>query len=142
MVGERFLLATEYNLKLSLLTLVSIRILNLNNQSTSTTIDNQSFGKSDPAEPLPTTYIMRRPLITGTCQFVRNCYVFECCIQEFRRVKSVCLKKPRENVKFILVQHLCPDSVVLFFIFTRFNTTPVIQAKIILIWNCKSVKGD
>ena len=43
MVGERFLLATEYNLKLSLLTLVSIRILDLNNQSTSTKIDNYSL---------------------------------------------------------------------------------------------------
>ena len=38
-VGKRFLLATEYNLKLNLLTLASIRILNLNNQSASTIIN-------------------------------------------------------------------------------------------------------
>ena len=35
-------------------------------------------------------------------------------------------EKTRENVKFILVQQLCPGFVVLFFIFTRFNTTPLI----------------
>ena len=35
-------------------------------------------------------------------------------------------EKTRENAKFILVKQLCPDSVVLFFIFTRFNTTPLI----------------
>ena len=94
-VGERFLLATGYNLKLNLLTSVSIRILNLNNQSTSTTIDDQQLiGKSYLADPLPTAYIVRRSLITGTCQFVRNCYVVECCIQEFRRVKNVCRKNP------------------------------------------------
>ena len=34
-------------------------------------------------------------------------------------------------------------GVVLFFIFISFNTTPLIQlAKIILIRNCKSAKGD
>ena len=31
-----------------------------------------------------------------------------------------------ENLKFILVKQLCPDSINLFFIFTRFNTMPLI----------------
>ena len=37
----------------------------------------------------------------------------------------------------------CQDFVVLFFIFTSFKPTPLIlYVKIILIWNCISVKGD
>ena len=35
-------------------------------------------------------------------------------------------KKTRENVKFILVQQFCAGSIVLFFIFSRFNTMQLI----------------
>ena len=51
-------------------------------------------------------------------------------------------KKTWENVQYILVLKLY-SNFVLFFIFSSFNTTPLILlVKIILIRNCKSVKGD
>ena len=110
-VGERFLLATGYNLKLNLLTSVSIRILNLNNQSTSITINTQQFiGKRQRADSLRTAYIVRRSLITRTCQSVRNCLVVECCIQEFRRVKNVCRKtlgKCKNYIGIAFMPRLC-----------------------------------
>ena len=53
----------------------------------------------------------------------------------------VLLGKTWENVQCILVLKFSPD--LSFFIFTSFNTTPLmLLVKIILIWNCKSVKRD
>ena len=48
-----------------------------------------------------------------------------------------------ENLKFILVKQLCPDSINLFFIFTRFNAMPLILlVKANLNSDFWSVKGE
>ena len=77
------------------------------------------------------------------CMFTCSCANVSCVLTCQRALNVyVLLGKTWENVQCTLVSSLYPD-LSYFFIFTGFNTTPLMRlVKIILIRNRKSVEGD
>ena len=77
-----------------------------------------------------------------SCMLTGSCANEPCLLTCQRALHTyVLLGKTWENVQCILISKLHPD-LSCFFIFTSFNTAPLILlVKIILTQNCKSVKG-